>query len=147
MKRVLLVVSVLACVACGAGSRRPVEMRHVSPSLAGAEAELPIAWVETGHARYDAFFREAAALQAAVFLAERAAAGEGNRERLREILQGVGPRAQAARAEGEALLPRARADFAHDELKELAIEPAVFEALGQVRDAAERAPALLDALR
>ena len=75
-----------------------------------------------------------------------AAAGEGDRTRMREVLAEIAPRAAAALAEGEGLLPRARADFADDEKKQLAIEPALYEALGQVRDAAARAPALIEAL-
>lgn len=148
MRRLVWVA--LAAAGCGAGSRVVLDPGDVSPELVGAEAPfatLRLSWVETGNERYDRFFREAAALQGALILAERAAAGAGDPARIVPVLAALQERAAAAIAEGEALLPRARADFAGDEKKAWAIEPAIHEALGMLRDARERAPGMLAALR
>jgi hypothetical protein len=150
VRAAIVVLIAVATAGCAAGGMRTVEAADVSPALAGEEVpfeRLRLAWPETGVERYDRFFREAAALQGAIVLAEEAARGRGDVARLLPIVAGLQARAEAALAEGEALLPNARTDFAHDEGKAMMIEPALHDALGQVRDAAARAPELLRTLR
>ncbi|WP_373048190.1 hypothetical protein [Vulgatibacter sp.] len=151
MKRLaasLLVV--LALAACGAGQRRTLEPRDVDAAL-GADPNpfraTRLSWVETGDERYDRFFREAAALQGAIHLGERALAGDGDPGRILPVLEALEGRAEVALATGATLLPGARADFAEDELKAMAIEPALHEAIGQLRHAAAQAPDLIGRLR
>lgn len=145
-----------ACIAlagllagCGAGRIRPLRPADVDPAFVDVPGfeSARLGWVETGHERYDTFFREAASLQGALLLAERAAAGALELDGVEPLLEGLPARAAALEAEGETLLARARSDFAHDEAKAVMIGPALHEALGQVRDAARRSPALLQALR
>ena len=148
--RAAIVLLLLAATACGAGKRRTLQPADVSAELgdtSGPFAELRLAWVETGLDEYDRFFREAAALQGALILAERAAAGEGEPARLLPVLQAVEGRAEAALLVGQSLLGRAATDFSHDEKKAMAIGPALHEAIGQVRDAAARAPGILARLQ
>lgn len=143
-------IAAALCAGCGAGRVRPLEPADVSPALAGEAApfeEARLGWVETGVERYDRFFREAAALQGAILLAERALAGERAIEPLLPVLAGLEERAAAALADAPALVDGAPAAFAHDEAKATMIGPVLHEAVGQLRDAAARGPALLARLR